>query len=303
MALIRIARYWDGITLYETEAEDIRSAVTEAAKSGANLSHASLSGANLSGASLSDVCLSCANLSCANLSCASLSGADLSGANLSRANLSRADLSYASLSRADLSGADLYGANLSGADLSGANLSCADLSYASLSRADLSGANLSRASLSRADLSGANLSRASLSGADLSGANLSRAIGAQSFACTPLWMLHDQPGAIRAYKLVTAKGIGPFHGGITYAIGKSYEVSDANTDIAEHCGAGISLATLDWCLREWHDGYRVLIAEFTAADIAAIPTTTDGKFRVRRCRIVAEKDISGLIQQQQKQVA
>jgi hypothetical protein len=37
---------------------------------------------------------------------------------------------------------------------------------------------------------------------------------------------------------------------------------------------------------------RILVAEFTAEDIAAIPHGTDGKFRVRRCRIVAEKDLT-----------
>ena len=110
-------------------------------------------------------------------------------------------------------------------------------------------------------------------------------------------MLLDQPGPIRAYKLVTADGVGPFNGGITYASGLSYAVDDANTDPMEACGAGINLATFDWCLREWQPGYRVLIAEFTAADIAAIPTATDGKFRVHRCRIVGEKDITALVSQ------
>ena len=67
MALIRITRYWDGITtLYETEAENIRAAVVKANLSGADLSGADLSRANLYGANLS--------------------GANLYGAGLSRAN-------------------------------------------------------------------------------------------------------------------------------------------------------------------------------------------------------------------------
>jgi hypothetical protein len=250
MALIRITRWWDGTTLYETEAEDIRAAAVKAVASGANLSGANLYGADLSGA---------------NLSGANLYGADLSGANLSGANLSRANLSGANLSRANLSGANLSGANLSRANLSGANL------YG-------------------ADLYGANLY-----GADLYGANLSGARGADAARCTPLLMLLDQPGAIRAYKLVTADGVGPFNGGITYAIGQSYDVSDANCDVTEACGAGINVATLDWCLREWREGYRVLIVEFTAADIAAIPTATDGKFRLWRAKVVGEKDITALV--------
>lgn len=104
-------------------------------------------------------------------------------------------------------------------------------------------------------------------------------------------MLLDQPGKIRAYKLTNAQGVGPFNGGITYAKGKKYEVKDANKNDDVACGAGINLATLDWCMKEWHEGYRILIAEFTAKDIAAIPIATDGKFRVHRCKIVGEKDL------------
>jgi len=189
-------------------------------------------------------------------------------------------------SRANLSGANLSGANLSGANLSGANLSGANLSGA-----DLSGADLSWANLSGADLSGADLSWADLSGANLSGANLSGVEHVNPYRITPLLILLDQPAAIRAYKLVTADGVGPYNGGITYTIAQEYAVAETNADASIACGPGINLATLDWCMREWREGYRILIAEFFAADIAAIPTATDGKFRVRRCRIVGEKDL------------
>lgn len=99
---------------------------------------------------------------------------------------------------------------------------------------------------------------------------------------------------IGAYKLVTQSGEGPFNGGITYRVGESVS-AEANTDPREQCGAGINVATLDWCLRNYSTGYRVLVVEFTAADIACIPTATDGKFRLHRCTVVAEKDISALI--------
>ena len=209
---------------------------------------------------------------------------------------SGADLSGADLSGADLSGDDLSGADLSGADLSRAYLMRANLSRAYLSGADLSRAYLSRANLSGADLSGADLSGADLSGADLSGANLSRAVGLNKHLVTPLLMLRDQPGAIRAYKLVTADGLSPIapdngHAALTYSIGAEI-VASANTDENKQCGAGVNLATLDWCLREWRSGYRVLIAEHTAEDIAAIPTGSDGKYRVHRCRIVGEVDLA-----------
>jgi uncharacterized protein YjbI with pentapeptide repeats len=198
-----------------------------------------------------------------------LSGTNLSGANLSGASLSRADLSRADLSRADLYRADLSGANLSGADLS-------------------------RADLSRADLSGADLSRADLSRADLYGAGLLGARGIKAERVTPLLILSDQVGKIRAYKLVNETGEGPYNGGIQYEAGKSYSVEDADTDPAHQCGAGINLATLDWCLSRCKEGYKILVVEFTSRDIAAIPIATDGKFRVNRCKVVREKDISDL---------
>ena len=132
-------------------------------------------------------------------------------------------------------------------------------------------------------------SRADLSGADLYGAK-----GLNKYRCTPLLMLRDQPGRIRAYKLVTADGVGPFNGGIRYEIGSEYYVENASTDETEQCAEGINLATLDWCMREWREGYRILVAEFEANDIAAIPTATDGKFRAHRCKIVGEKDLKEL---------
>ena len=217
----------------------------------------------------------------------------------------KAAIEKAIAERADLRGADLSYANLRGAILSGANLRGADLSYAILSYAILSGANLRGADLSYADLSYANLRGADLSYADLSYANLSGAIlsgailsGARGIApegVTPLLMLLDQPGQIRAYKLVNAEMVGPFNGGLVYKIGKRVTVKGANSNVDDHCGAGINVATLDWCLINWKPGFRVLIVEFTAKDIAAIPTATDGKFRLHRCAVVGEKDISALI--------
>jgi len=160
---------------------------------------------------------------------------------------------------------------------------------ANLRDANLRGADLRGADLYGADLCGAYLIGAYLYGADLRGANLYGAKGVNPLITTPLHILADQPGAIRAYKLVTADGEGPYNGGITYRIGETVEVSNADTDPTVNCGAGINVATLDWCLREWREGYRVLVVEFTAQDIAAIPTGSDGKFRLHRCTVVGEK--------------
>ena len=117
-------------------------------------------------------------------------------------------------------------------------------------------------------------------------------------------MLMDQPGNIRLYKLVTKDGRSPIspgqgYGSLTYAIGQTVEVERPETDIDIECGAGVNVASLDWCMKQWKEGWRILIVEFTAADIACIPTATDGKIRLYRCKVVGEKDLKaiGLVKQ------
>ena len=246
---------------------------------GANLYEANLSGANLSGANLYK-----ANLYEANLHKANLYEANLSGAYLCGANLSGAYLCGANLYKANLSGANLYEANLSGANLSGANLRGADLSGA-----DLTGANLYEANLSGANLSGANLYKANLSGANLRGA-----AGLSKYITTPLYLLLDQIGKIRAYKLVNSEDEGPFYGSLKYKIGKKIEVDNWDCNEETLCSDGISLATLDWCIKEWKEGYKILLVEFDREDIVAIPIGSDGKFRVKSCTPIAEKNLKEL---------
>ena len=165
-------------------------------------------------------------------------------------------------------------------------------------------ANLSGADLSGANLSGADLFRANLSGADLSGANLYGAKGINKYLSTPLLVLHDQAGKIRAYKLVNEKLEGPTYGGVKYEVGKIVS-AEMDTDESEHCSYGISLATLDWCMKEWQEGFKILIVEFTAkitvdgkkVSNITVPTATDGKFRIQQGKVVGEKDLKeiGLI--------
>ena len=157
--------------------------------------------------------------------------------------------------------------------------------------ANLLGADLRGANLRGAKLLGADLREANLRGADLRGANLRGADGVNKFITTPLYLLLDQIGKIRAYKLVNAENEGPYRGGLVYKIGKSVSVKNPCADEQQQCAAGISLATLDWCIKEWREGYKILICEFARKDIAAIPIATDGKFRVSRCKILGEKDL------------
>ena len=153
---------------------------------------------------------------------------------------------------------------------------------------DLSGANLSGA-----DLSKAYLSEADLSGAYLSGADLSRAIGVNKHITTSLYLLYDQIGKIRAYKLTKANDEGPTYGGIKYIVGETVSVN-ANTDENKQCSYGISVATLDWCIKQWEKGHKIKMVEFTRKDIACIPIGSDGKFRVSKCRVIAEKNLKEL---------
>jgi len=263
---------WSDAVLFEAEID--ASITDEGLKIGAAVKLALVSGANLRDA----------NLSGANLSDAYLRGANLSGANLRDANLSGANLSDAYLRGANLRGANLRDANLRDANLSGANLS----------DAYLRGANLSDANLRDANLRDANLSGANLSDAYLRGANLSDAKGIAPELCTDLLMLLDQPGPmLRAYKLVDAKFKSPIqtYAKLTYKIGATLEEPDADTDVNTHCGAGLNVATLPWCLRNWSAGCKILTVEFAVTDIAAIPTATDGKFRVRKLTVIGEKTL------------
>jgi hypothetical protein len=154
---------------------------------------------------------------------------------------------------------------------------------------------LEEATKKGANLAGAYLAGANLTRANLAGANLARANGINPFRVNDLLMLREQPGPIRAYKLVDAEYRSPIqpHGKLAYTVGQTVSVVKVDLDEAVQCGAGINLATLPWCMREWHTGYHILVVEFTAADIVAIPIG-DGKFRVRSCTVIRELDLAAI---------
>ena len=82
-----------GQVLYTAQsATDVRAALEEAVRAGANLGDANLRGANLRGTDLGDANLGDANLRGANLGGANLRGADLGGADLGGAYLGDANL-------------------------------------------------------------------------------------------------------------------------------------------------------------------------------------------------------------------
>jgi hypothetical protein len=160
-------------------------------------------------------------------------------------------------------------------------------SRADLSRADLSRANLSGANLSRANLYGADLYRADLTGADLSGAKHHVPERTTALAALP-YMTGVSAGCIAAFKLVNHKGEGHVNGGIKYPLGEVVEEPHANCDPGTQCGAGLNIADLPWVLREYVEGCRVLLVEHRPEDIAAIPYGTDGKYRVKRLKVLRD---------------
>jgi len=113
-------------------------------------------------------------------------------------------------------------------------------------------------------------------------------------------MLLEQTGPIRAYKLVDADYRNPLDkpDRLTYVLGQRIEAADADRDPNNARARGINVCTLDWAMRLWEAGFRILVVEFMAADIACIPTDNDGKFRLHGCTPVAEKDLVelGLVQ-------
>jgi hypothetical protein len=116
--MIEIKHRINGKVLYTAEsAQDVKTAVEEAAKAGANLRSADLRSADLGSANLRSADLGYANLRSANLRSANLRSADLRSADLRSA-----DLGYANLRSADLRSANLRSADLRSANLRSANL-------------------------------------------------------------------------------------------------------------------------------------------------------------------------------------
>jgi len=206
-------------------------------------------------------------------------------------NLCNADLRYANLHNANLHNADLRYANLRYANLCNANLHNADLRYANLCNANLRYANLCNANLRYANLCNASLRYASLRYTDLRYTDLCNAEGINKFTTSPLHGMRLATGTLNGFKLVGENYQGKHRGGVEYKIGETIRIKKADCEYDENvqCGAGINLATLDWCLKEkTGDSQKILLCEFTAKDIVAIPLGTDGKFRVERCRVIRE---------------
>ena len=152
---------------------------------------------------------------------------------------------------------------------------------------NLRSANLRSANLRSADLRSADLSSANLRSADLSSANL-RSAKDHALYADNLTLLRYQKHKLRAFKFVTSDMKSPINGDVTYKVGKYVEETNCNTSELEDCGAGLNVATLEWCIKNNNQGDRAvyLEVEFAPEDIVSIPFQSDGKFRVRKLKVV-----------------
>ena len=124
--------------------------------------------------------------------------------------------------------------------------------------------------------------RADLADACLAGANLAGAKGFIPERTTHLASIKFLP-VCHAFKVVNERGEGHIQGGLKYKIGGRVTVKDADADPAQMCSSGIHVADLPWCLREWREGFRILLVEHSPEDIACVPYGTDGKYRLKSC--------------------
>ena len=146
---------------------------------------------------------------------------------------------------------------------------------------------LEKAIEERANLWGANLREANLWGANLSGANLWGAKNVPPLYADNLNLLRFQKGKLRAFKYLNGDESPIDDNKITYKVGKTIIEKDYDTSDLVLCSRGLNVATLEWCLREGNIGENTFIeVEFLAKDIIAIPYNTDGKFRVRKLKVI-----------------
>ena len=166
----------------------------------------------------------------------------------------------------------------------------ANLRYANLRYANLRYANLSYADLRSANLSYANLSYANLRSANLSYADLRSSKYKEPLFLPDLYLLKMQPRnfKLRAWKYLK-DGLSPYQN-FEYKVGKIYIFKEYDKNENNSCGCGGNVATLTWCLKDNMKADEFIEVEFLAKDIIAIPFGTDGKFRLKKFKVIKKID-------------
>ena len=175
-----------------------------------------------------------------------------------------------------------------GADLRGANLCEANLYGANLYEANLYGANLCEANLCEANLYEANLCEANLRFKD------------NPHLLPDLYSLKLLPKntKLRYWKYLK-NGVSPYQD-FKYEAGKEYKFDDADSDEKALCSKGGNVATLMWCLKDNLDADEFIEVEFQVKDICAVPFATDGKFRVKKFKVVKQYTRKQVVKKLQK---
>ena len=98
-------------------------------------------------------------------------------------------------------------------------------------------------------------------------------------------------------------GKSPYNGNIEYKVGEEYKFDDYERSEYLECAKGGHVATLMWCLKSAFSADEFIEVEFTVKDIGAIPINSDGKFRVKRFKVLRKINrkqaielLNGLIQ-------
>jgi len=116
--------------------------------------------------------------------------------------------------------------------------------------------------------------------------------------CFANFILKIQKNKLIAYKYLYGNH-SPYKN-FKYEIGKTYQIktSDCETDETILCGPGLNVATLEWCLRDTNccinPNISYIEVEFDPKDIVAIPYNSDGKFRVKKLKVIrklSEKEL------------
>lgn len=248
----------------------VRSAVEDALYNNIPLRNADLENAELQGS----------NLCYADLRGSRLRGANLKGVNLKKADLTEADIRCANLRYANLKSSVLYKADLTSADLRDTNLQDASLQGAQLEEADLRGANLTDVYLANIQLRHTRIR------------GVHMCVKQAAYIMPDLYLLkmQDPTLKLKAWKYLAQDYGSPIYDGperIIYEIGGVYKAPRIEGDALLECAAGLHVAPLSWCIREACDPRAVFAeVEFEIKDIVAIPFFTDGKFRVKKLKVL-----------------
>ena len=124
-------------------------------------------------------------------------------------------------------------------------------------------------------------------GANLRGANLRGAKNLSPLYWDNLNILRMQKGKLRAFKYLNGDESPIDDKKLTYKVDKTVIEKDYDDSDLVSCSKGLNVATLEWCLREGNiESNNFIEVEFKASDIVAIPYNSDGKFRVKKLKVI-----------------